>query len=127
MAKATKKRQTKQECTLANTKQTNGCLRKQDSNEFNRYQQMGQAQSTHDLTGSEINEISNKLKPKLKLANQIEQNLLAANYLDDEFLQKIIKIVKNHTKGKIKSLDSPWRERFNALSLDENNLLYIDD
>ena len=88
---------------------------------------MGQAQSTHDLTGSEINEISNKLKPKLKLANQIEQNLLAANYLDDEFLQKIIKIVKNHTKGKIKSLDSPWRERFNALSLDENNLLYIDD
>ena len=35
--------------------------------------------------------------------------------------------MKNPKKGKIKNLDSPWRERSNALSLDENNLLYIDD
>ena len=68
---------------------------------------MGQAQSTHDLTGTEINQISNKLKPNLKLANQIGQNLLAANYLDDEFPLKVINIVKNPTKEKIKSLDSP--------------------
>ena len=35
--------------------------------------------------------------------------------------------MKNPTKGETKSSDSPWRERFNALSLDESNLLYIDD
>ena len=69
---------------------------------------MGQAQSTQSLTGTEINQISHKLKPKLKLANRIGQNLLAANYLDDEFLQKVINIVKHPTKGKRKNLDSPW-------------------
>ena len=34
--------------------------------------------------------------------------------------------MKNPTKSKIKSLDSPWRERFSSLSLDENDLLYLD-
>ena len=88
---------------------------------------MGQAQSTIDQTGIDINQISNRFRPNLKLANQIGQNLLAANYQDDELLQKVINIVKNPTKGKMKSLDSPWRERVNALSLDENNSLFIDD
>ena len=72
---------------------------------------MGQAQSTHSLTGTEINQISNKLKPKLNLATQIGQNLLAANYLEIEFLQKVINIVKNPTKGKMENVDSPWREK----------------
>ena len=88
---------------------------------------MGQTQSAEELSGIKNSQISNKLKPKMKLANQIGQNLLTANYLDDEFLQKIISIVKNPAKAKIKSLESPWRERFSSLSLDENNLLYIDD
>ena len=35
--------------------------------------------------------------------------------------------MKNPTKSKIKLLDSPWRERFSSLSLDENDLLYLDD
>ena len=35
--------------------------------------------------------------------------------------------MKNPTKEKIKNPDSPWRERFHALSLDENNLHHIDD
>ena len=88
---------------------------------------MGKTQSAEEFSGIENSQISNRIKPKLKLANQIGQNLLTAIYLDDEFLQKIISIVKNPTKAKIKSLESPWRERFNSLSLDENNLLYIDD
>ena len=88
---------------------------------------MGQNQSTNNLTGTEIYQVSSKPQPKLKLANQIGQNSLAANYLDDEFLQKIIAIKKNPTKGKIKNLDSPWRDRFQALSLGENDLLYLDD
>ena len=66
---------------------------------------MGQTQLAEELSGIENSQFSNRLKPKLKLANQIGQNLLTANYLDDEFLQKIISIVKNPTKRKIKSLD----------------------
>ena len=73
-----------------------------------------------------LNQTSSKLKPKLNLANQIGQNLLVANNLDDDFLQKNISIVKSSTKGKIKNLESPRRGRFHALSLDENNLLFID-
>ena len=61
---------------------------------------MGQTQSAEELSGIENSQISNRIKPKLKLANQIGQNLLTANYLDDEFLQKIISVVKNLTKGK---------------------------
>ena len=76
---------------------------------------MGQTQSAEELSGIENSQTSNKLKPKLKIANQIGQNLLTANYQDDEFLQKIISIVKNPTKAKIKSLESPWRERFSSL------------
>ena len=107
-------------------KQTAACENKNQTNST-ATNKLGLAQSTHSLTGTKINRISNKLKPKLNLANQNGQNLVAAIYLNDEFLQKILNIVKNPTKRKIKNLDSPWRERFNAWSLDENNLLYIDD
>ena len=58
---------------------------------------MGQTQSAEELLGIENSQISNRLKPKLKLANQIGQNLLTGNYLHDEFLQKIFSIVKNPT------------------------------
>ena len=66
------------------------------------------------------------LNPKFSIAHKIGENLIA-NYKDDETLQKIINLVKNPTKSKIKSLDSPWRERFSSLSLNENDLLYLDD
>ena len=49
---------------------------------------MGQTQSTSELTDSEINQISSKLKSNLKLANQTGQILLVANNLDDELLHK---------------------------------------
>ena len=63
-------------------KQTAAC-----SNEANN-NKMGQTQSAEDLTGIECSQISNKLRPKLKFANPIGQNLLTPNYLDGEFLQK---------------------------------------
>ena len=108
------------------SKKTDACENTKNSNS-SVDNKMGQSQSTNNLTGTEINQVSSKLQPKLKLVNQIGQNLLAAKYLDDEVLQKIIAIVKNPSEGKIKNLDSPWRERFQALSLDENDLLYLDD
>ena len=89
--------------------------------------EMGQTNSTPSLPGSQNSQISSKYRKDRGLVNQIGQNLLAANYQDDELLQKIIKIVKNPIKAKIKNLDSPWRERFQALSLDENDFLHLDD
>ena len=100
------------------SKQTDACGNTKNANS-SVDNKMGRSQSTNNLTGTEVYQVSSKLQPKLKLANQIGQNLLAANYLDDEFLQKNIGTVKNSTEGKIKNLDSPWRERFQALSLDE--------
>ena len=106
------------------SKQTDVCENTKNANS-SVDNKMGQSQSTNNLTGTGIYQVSSKLQPKLKLVNQIGQNLLAANYLDDELLQTIIAIVKNPTKGKIKNLYSPWRERFQ--SLDENDLIYFDD
>ena len=69
-------------------KQTVDCENKISNNKS----KIGQTQSTNDITSSEINRFSNKLKLKLKLANQIGRNLLVANYLDNEFPQKNINI-----------------------------------
>ena len=81
----------------------------------------------HSTNTNEGNSISSKFESKIPIANKIGENLLIANYKDDENLQKIINLVKNPIKSKIKSLDSPWRERFSSLSLDENDLLNLDD
>ena len=67
----------------------------------------GQNNSANPLAG---NRISKQLESKLDLANKIGENILIANYNDNENLQKIIKIVKNPTKAKIKALESPWGE-----------------
>ena len=80
---------------------------------------MGQSQSITTLTGT-------KVQIKLNSATKIGNYMLQPNYKDDEYLQKT-KNVKNPTNGKIRNLDSPRRERFSSLSVDENDLLYIDD
>ena len=85
---------------------------------------MGQNNSTNALAGKQI---SKQFESKVEIANKIGENMLIANYNDDETLQKLIKLVKSPTKAKIKALESPWRERFNSISIDENNLLYMDD
>ena len=102
----------------------NESFKARDKQQLNDYHKMGQLHSTNMNEG---NSISSKFESKFPIANKIGENLLIANYKDDENLQKIINLVKNPIKSKIKSLDSPWRERFSSLSLDENDLLYLDD
>ena len=99
----------------------NESFKARDKQQLNDYHKMGQLHSTNMNEG---NSISSKFESKIPIANKIGENLLIANYKDDENLQKIINLVKHPIKSKIKSLDSPWRER---LSLDENDLLYLDD
>ena len=71
--------------------------------------------------------ISKNLEPKLDLAHKIGENMLNAIYRDNENLQKVTAIVKKPSKAKNRALDSPWRERFNSTSFDENDLHYMDD
>ena len=89
-----------------------------------RLTKMGQNNSTNALAG---NRISKQFESKYDLANKIGENMLIAYYNGDENLQKLIKLVQNPTKAKIKALESRWRERFNSISIDENNLLYKND
>ena len=63
---------------------------------------MGQAQSTNEMTGSQIHQISNKLRPKLELANQMGQNHLNAKYLSTNFFNKPCTLMKSNTKGKLR-------------------------
>ena len=65
--------------------------------------------------------------------NQIEvlQTLgnvtFASQYETDEFLQKIINLMKKPDSTKINRLPKPWREKFRSLSLDQHDFLYMDE
>ena len=102
----------------------NDSFKTRDKQQISDYHKMGQIHSTDTHKG---NPFSSKFESEIPIANKIGENLLIANYKEDETLQKIFNLVKNPTKSKLKSLDSPWRERFSSLSSDENDLLYLDD
>ena len=91
-----------------------------DNRQRTRLAKMGQNNSTDSLAG---NRNSKQFESKLDLANKCGKNMLIAKDNDDENLQNLIKIVKNPSKAKIKALESPWRERFKSIAIDENNLL----
>ena len=102
------------------TEQTHGT---HENRQTTRLAKMGQNNSTNVLAG---NRISKQFESKLDLDNKIGKNMLFLNYNDDENLQKLIQIVKNSTKAKIKALESSWLERFISISIDENSLLYTN-
>ena len=59
--------------------------------------------------------------------DKINEAILPANYEAEKQLQKIIALVKTREGGKISRLPSPWREKFNSLSVDERNFLFLDN
>ena len=72
-------------------------------------------------------------KPICYSVNQIEvlQTLgnftFASRYESDEFLQKIILLIKKPDSTKINRLPTPWRKKFRCLSLDQHDFLYMDE
>ena len=46
-----------------------------------------------------------------------------SQYEGDEFLQKIIQLMKKPDSTKINRLPTPWREKFRCLSLDQHDLI----
>ena len=75
---------------------------------FSKTATMGRSGSTNASTGTRP---SKKIEPNLNLANQICKNMIIASYKDGVALQKTITIVKNTTKGKLRSLDSPLQRK----------------
>ena len=62
--------------------------------------------------------------PSIKALNE---KLLPANYNADKLIQRVIRLVKNYNKSGVTRLPSPWREKFQAFSLDEREFLYMDN
>ena len=51
----------------------------------------------------------------------------AADFESDDFLQKLIGLLKKPDSTKINLLPAPWREKFRYLSVDSNNYLHMDE
>ena len=88
---------------------------------------MGQNASYAAAQSSSNSNTISKIEENRKIFNEIGENLLISNYRDDEFLEKLTEIIKKPTKAKLRQLESPWREKFNSLSLDENSFIYMHD
>ena len=59
--------------------------------------------------------------------SRISRVYVQANYEKDKHLQKIIRLLQNRDSTQIARVPPPWWETFHSLSLDSNNLLYLDE
>ena len=77
----------------------------------------------HCRVTTRVNKMSDK-SPSIKLLNE---KLLPANYVADKLIQRVISLVKTYNKTGVSRLPSPWREKFQTFSIDDKNLLYMDN
>ena len=77
----------------------------------------------HCRLTTRVSKMSDK-SPSIKLLNG---KLLPANYVADKQIHKMISLVKTCNKTGVSRLPSPWREKFQSFSVDEKNLLYMDN
>ena len=61
-----------------------------------------------------------------EIIDKINEAFLPANYEADKVVQKVIQLVKTREGSKISRLPAPWREKFNAFSVDHRTYLYMD-
>ena len=98
--------------------------------------QSSEAEQANEIMTEEFRHAANQ--PPLKIpmcysVNQIEvlQTLnnftFASQYETDEFMQKIVALLKKPDSTKIYRLPTPWREKFRCLSLDPNDFIYMDE
>ena len=77
----------------------------------------------HCRVTTRVNKMSDK-SPSIKLLNE---KLLPANYVADKLIQRVISLVKTYSKTGVSRLPSPWREKLQFFSVDDKNLLYMDN
>ena len=64
---------------------------------------------------------------QIEVLQQLGNHTFAAEYESDEFMQKIIGLLKRPESTKINRLPTPWREKYKCLSLDANDFVYMDE
>ena len=86
------------------------------------------ARNSRETCKKHCSQIARKRKmsqsPLIKLLNE---KVLPANYAADKLIQRVIALVKNHNKTGISRLPSPWREKFQSVSIDSREFLYMDN
>ena len=58
--------------------------------------------------------------------SRVSRIYVQANAEKDKLLQKLVNLVEVKDNAQSARLPAPWREKFNSLSLDKNNLLYME-
>ena len=64
---------------------------------------------------------------QIEVLRTIENYLFAAQYETDEVIRKIVGLLKKPETTKISRFPTPWREKFNCLSLNANDFIYVDE
>ena len=64
---------------------------------------------------------------QIEVLQTLGNRTFVSQYESDEFIQKVIGLLKKPDTTKINRLPTPWREKFKCLSLDANNFLYMDE
>ena len=64
---------------------------------------------------------------QIEVLQTIGNYTFAAQYETDEFIQKIVGLLKKSDSTKISCLRTPWRKIFKCLSLDANDFIYMDE
>ena len=77
----------------------------------------------HCRVNTRVSKMSDE-SPSIKLLNE---KLLPANYVADKIIQRVISLVKTYNKTGVSRSPSPWREKLQSFSVDEKNLLYMDN
>ena len=83
------------------------------------------------LRTGEVNEsdkINQQANNRTMASNsRISKVYVQAKYEKYKQLQTIIRLLEKRESTQISGLSPPWREKFHSLSLDSNNLLYLDE
>ena len=69
----------------------------------------------------------NSNTPLKSSIQRIGETILAGTYKSDQTLQKVITLIQHYDEKQFKKFPKVWQNRFNELSLDENNFLYLDE
>ena len=105
-------------------------------NENNSDSNSDKMSSTESENETSTIEFAHKLPLKTPLCYSMDQveilqtygnYTFAAHFESDEFLQKILNLMKTPDSTKINRLPAPWREKFRCFSRDSNDYIYMDE
>ena len=98
--------------------------------------QSSEAEQANEIMTEELRHAANQPPLKIPMCYSVDQIevlqtlgnfTFASQYETDEFMQKIVALLKKPDSTKINRLPTPWREKFRCLSLDPNDFIYMEE